>query len=93
MTSSVPSNGPIPVPEVAPAGATQVKPRRRVSPKTILVLVIIAIVLWFLLANTKDAQIKLWVKEVSAPVWLVLLCTFAAGVITGALLRRRRRRV
>ncbi|HEY2793478.1 MAG TPA: LapA family protein [Micromonosporaceae bacterium] len=93
MTSSVPSNGPIPVPEVAPGGAPTAKPRRRVPAKAIAILVILAIVLWFALANTNDTDIKLWVKTVSAPVWLVLLCTFAVGVITGFLLRRRRRRV
>ncbi|HEY1489118.1 MAG TPA: LapA family protein [Micromonosporaceae bacterium] len=90
MTSSVPASGSTPVPEVAPAGTVPAK-RRRVSPKFILVLVILAIVLWFALANTRDFEVKLWVKSVSAPVWLVLLCTFAVGLITGFLMRRRRR--
>jgi len=62
----------------------------RVSPKGILILVLLAIVLWFVFANTGDMRIKLWVHWVSAPVWLVLLCTFVVGIITGWLIHRRR---
>ena len=86
--------GPDPqVPSVTPVTEPGRPARRglRISPKAILLLVILAIVLWFAFANTRDAQIKLWVKDVQAPVWLVLLCTFAAGIISGWLLRRRRR--
>jgi uncharacterized integral membrane protein len=93
MTSSDPPTGPDPqVPGVLPAGeSAPVSKRRRVPPKLIVVLVILAIVLWFAFANTNDFKIKLWVTDVNAPVWLVLLCTFAVGVITGRLLRRRRK--
>jgi uncharacterized integral membrane protein len=93
MTSDTPSTSPDPqVPGITPAGGpAKSARRRRIPPKLIVALVILVIVLWFAFANTNDAKIKLWVHDVRAPVWLVLLCTFAAGVITGWLLRRRRK--
>jgi uncharacterized integral membrane protein len=56
---------------------------------TILVVVVAAI--WFILVNTQRVSIYLWVPKVTAPLWLVLVITFAGGLITGLLLRRRNR--
>jgi uncharacterized integral membrane protein len=93
MTSYTPPTGSDPqIPGITPAAEATPSKHRRVPPKLIAAVLILAIVLWFAFANTKDAQIKLWVRNVSAPVWLVLVCTFAAGVIAGYLLRRRRPR-
>jgi uncharacterized integral membrane protein len=87
MTSSVPTP-PAPESQAAATGATR---GFRIRPKAILAVVIIAATVWFVLVNSQRASIKLWVHTVSAPVWIVLLCTFAAGMILGFLLRRRRR--
>jgi uncharacterized integral membrane protein len=95
MTSSMPSSGaePQPLTGAASGGDPVAKaPRRRVSPKLVLTVIILAAVLWFAFANTRDTPIKLWVHTVRAPVWLVLLGTFVGGVIVGLLLRRRRKR-
>jgi uncharacterized integral membrane protein len=76
----------------APAAPVEQK-RRRVSMKVIGLLVILGIALWFVFANTEDMKIKLWVRTVSAPTWLVLLCTLVGGFLIGwltAVLRRRR---
>ncbi len=70
----------------------QGKRRRRVPPKLIIGILILAALIWFLLVNTRHVPIKLWVETVSAPLWLVLLCTFAAGMIASWLLTWRRRR-
>jgi len=57
-------------------------------------ILILAAAAWFILANTQDVKIRLWVPTVSAPMWLVLLVTFVAGMLLGLitprLVRRRR---
>lgn len=92
MTTSVPPTEPEPqLTSVASAAEPAAKKGLRISPKFVLTVVILAAVIWFALANRKNAQIKLWVHTVQAPVWLVLLGTFVAGIIIGLLLRRRRK--
>jgi uncharacterized integral membrane protein len=63
----------------------------RVSPKLITAVVIVAAAVWFILVNKSRVDIHLWVPKLTAPMWLVLLLTFAGGLLTGLLLRRNRR--
>ena len=63
-----------------------------VTAKRITILVIVVATLWFIFANTQRVSIYLWVPKITAPLWLVLVLTFAVGLITGLLLRRRNRR-
>ena len=63
----------------------------KITSKTITILVIVAAAIWFILVNTQRVSIYLWVPKVTAPLWLVLLITFAGGLIAGLLLRRRNR--
>ena len=63
-----------------------------VTPKRITILVIVVAALWFIFVNTQRVSIYLWVPKITAPLWLVLVLTFACGLITGLLLRRRNRR-
>jgi uncharacterized integral membrane protein len=68
--------------------------RRRglpVSPKVLWALAIILAALWFILVNRQRVAIFLWVPKITAPMWVVLLITFAAGLITGMLLMRSRK--
>jgi uncharacterized integral membrane protein len=70
----------------APAG------KRRgmtISPKLIGAVLITAAAVWFILANTAKAHIRLWIPTVTAPMWLVLLITFIGGLVTGILMQRR----
>lgn len=62
-----------------------------VSPKIILAGVIVIAAIWFIVVNRARVDIYLWVPKVTAPLWLVLLITFAGGLLTGLLLRRRKR--
>jgi uncharacterized integral membrane protein len=62
-----------------------------VTSKRILILVIVVAAIWFILVNTQRVSIRLWVPHVTAPLWLVLVLTFAGGLITGLLLQRRNR--
>jgi uncharacterized integral membrane protein len=61
-----------------------------VSPKLILAAVIVIAAIWFIVVNRDRIDIYLWVPKVTAPLWLVLLITFAGGLLAGLLLRRRR---
>jgi uncharacterized integral membrane protein len=63
-----------------------------VSPKLITAAVIVVAAIWFILVNRSRVAIYLWVPKVTAPMWLVLLLTFAGGLLTGLLLRRSGRR-
>jgi uncharacterized integral membrane protein len=51
--------------------------------------VIIALAVWFILANTEEVSVKLWLVKVETPMWIMLTVVFAAGWAVGALLRRR----
>jgi hypothetical protein len=54
-------------------------------------LLIAAAALWFILVNRSTIGVYLWVPKVTAPLWLILLITFAAGLLTGLLLTRSRK--
>jgi len=62
--------------------------KRANGTKLITVGVIFAAALWFILVNTGKARVRLWIPTVSAPMWLVLLVTFAGGMVAGLLIRR-----
>jgi uncharacterized integral membrane protein len=64
----------------------------KVSRKVIAAGVIVVAAVWFILVNRGRVSIYLWVPKVTAPLWLVLLITFAAGMATMWLLRRGKNR-
>jgi uncharacterized integral membrane protein len=61
-----------------------------ITSKKITILVLVVAAIWFILVNTQRVSIYLWVPKVTAPLWLVLVITFAGGLITGLLVRRNR---
>lgn len=63
---------------------------RLLEPKAVLGLIITALALWFIFTNNGEVRIHLWLGWVTARLWVVLLCTFLVGMLTGLLLRRRR---
>jgi uncharacterized integral membrane protein len=63
-----------------------------VTSKRIAILVIVVAALWFIFVNTQRVSIYLWVPKITAPLWLVLVLTFAVGLVAGLLLQRRNRR-
>ena len=69
--------------------ATAAKRSGLLSPKLIGAVLITAAAVWFILANTAKAHIRLWIPTVTAPMWLVLLITFVGGLVTGILMQRR----
>ena len=61
-----------------------------VSPKVIIGVLILIAAIWFIVVNRAQVGIYLWVPKVTAPMWLVLLITFAAGALAEILLQRGR---
>jgi lipopolysaccharide assembly protein A len=76
------------VPGTRPAGGRA----RRLATRHWLAIVLVVLAVIFVVQNTVRHEIHfLWVS-VEAATWLVLIVVFLAGVVTGLLLRRRRRR-
>jgi uncharacterized integral membrane protein len=63
----------------------------QITSKRITIAVIVVAAIWFILVNTQRVSIYLWVPKITAPLWLVLVLTFAGGLLTGLLLQRRNR--
>lgn len=83
------------MPTTGGAATGQPTAKRRgvtITPKMLGVVVILVAAIWFILVNRHTVSINLWVPQVKAPMWLVLLITFVGGIIVGLLLRRGRRR-
>jgi uncharacterized integral membrane protein len=62
-----------------------------VSPKVLTAGLIVIAAVWFILVNRSRVSIYLWVPKVIMPMWVVLLITFAGGLLTGLLLHRNRK--
>ncbi|MBF9072087.1 LapA family protein [Streptacidiphilus sp. NEAU-YB345] len=45
---------------------------------------------WFIAVNTETVKITLWVVNVSAPLWLILVVTLLVGAVLGKLVSKRR---
>ncbi|MZD08036.1 DUF1049 domain-containing protein [Streptomyces sp. SID5785] len=65
---------------------------REVRLRTLGFVVIGALAIWFIAANTKSVAVRLWVPEVTLPLWTVLAFTLLAGIALGLLIARRRAR-
>lgn len=74
------------------APSQEAAPRRRIPFRLILWLVVLGLALWFIFANSNHVHVRLWVHTVTAPMWLVLLCTLIVGMFLGWLGSRRRAR-
>ena len=59
---------------------------------TIAALILGALVLGFILANTRHTDIRFIGPVVSAPIWLAIATPFVLGVVVGWLVARERSR-
>ncbi|MGR6973751.1 LapA family protein [Streptomyces cynarae] len=75
--------------EATTSGGT--RGRQGLTPRTVAVLVLAALVLVFVFENTQRTRIRLFVPLVTMPLWLALLGTGVIGALCGALLVSRRR--
>ncbi|MEU4271762.1 LapA family protein [Streptomyces sp. NPDC026092] len=60
--------------------------------RTIGFLVLAALAIWFIAANTGSVTIRLWIPTVTLPLWSVLTVTLLVGMALGMYLARRRAR-
>lgn len=58
--------------------------------RTWVTIAVIILSVWFVLANTESASIRFWIPTVEAPMWIVLIGTFAVGAFTGWMVKSRR---
>lgn len=65
---------------------------RNVRIRTIGIVVLTGLAIWFIAVNTGSVAIRLWVPIVTLPLWAVLAVTLVAGVVLGGYLARRRAR-
>jgi uncharacterized integral membrane protein len=65
---------------------------RRLAARHWLAIILIVLAAIFVVQNTVRHEIHLLWVTVEAATWLVLIAIFLAGVVTGVLLGRRRRR-
>ncbi|WP_405689533.1 LapA family protein [Streptomyces sp. NBC_00057] len=63
---------------------------RDVRIRTIGILVLIGLAIWFIAANTESVGIRLWIPTVTLPLWAVLTVTLLVGLVIGGLLAHRR---
>ncbi|GAA1273758.1 hypothetical protein GCM10009665_71750 [Kitasatospora nipponensis] len=61
-----------------------------VPTRVVVGVVVAALALWFLLANLDKVKIQFWVFTVTAPLWIALTATLAAGAVLGYLFKGRR---
>ena len=60
--------------------------------KLIGALAVAGIIVWFILANTQNARVTLWLGQVNMPLWIALLMIFLVGWGFGILFRWVRKR-
>ncbi|KMS76839.1 hypothetical protein ACM01_03095 [Streptomyces viridochromogenes] len=73
------------------AGGTQSGRRGALTPKGIIVLVLLALALVLVFENTRETEIRLLVPLVTMPLWLALLAMGVIGALVGAYFMGRRR--
>ncbi|MET9409190.1 LapA family protein [Streptomyces sp. NPDC002935] len=65
---------------------------RDVRLRTIGGSVLAALTIWFIAANTGSVTIRLWIPEVTLPLWIVLTVTLIVGILLGLVIAYRRGR-
>ena len=58
--------------------------------RTLGFVVVAALVIWFIAANTGSVTIRLWIPTVTVPLWGVLTVTLLVGMALGLFIARRR---
>ncbi|MET7519366.1 LapA family protein [Streptomyces sp. NPDC005480] len=60
--------------------------------RTIGFVALAAVTIWFIAANTASVTIRLWIPNVTLPLWSVLTVTLIVGILLGLYIARRRAR-
>ncbi|MFF9352284.1 LapA family protein [Streptomyces sp. NPDC014734] len=65
---------------------------RDIRMRTIGIVVLTAVAIWFIAVNTASVAIRLWIPVLTLPLWAVLAVTLVAGMVLGGLIAHRRAR-
>jgi uncharacterized integral membrane protein len=65
------------------------KKRSRLSPRSIVALVLLVLAIVFIAENTRQVKIRVIVPVVSMPLWAALTAMLVVGVLVGAFLHSR----
>ncbi len=57
--------------------------------RTVGFVLVAALAVWFIAANTGSVTVRLWIPTVTLPLWTVLTVTLLVGVALGLVLARR----
>ncbi|MFF3732324.1 DUF1049 domain-containing protein [Streptomyces sp. NPDC002476] len=60
--------------------------------RTVGIVALTAVAIWFIAVNRVSVAIRLWIPVVVLPLWAVLTVTLLAGLVLGAFVSRRRAR-
>ncbi|MCY0922942.1 LapA family protein [Streptomyces sp. H27-G5] len=55
--------------------------------RTLGLLLLVALVIWFIAADTGSVTVRMWIPTVTIPLWAVLTVTLLAGIVLGLLHR------
>ncbi|WP_329619611.1 LapA family protein [Streptomyces sp. NBC_01255] len=58
--------------------------------RTIGIIALAGLAIWFIAANTGSVSIRLWIPTVTLPLWVVLTVTLLVGIVLGMYISRRR---
>ncbi|MFI9628058.1 LapA family protein [Streptomyces sp. NPDC052042] len=72
------------------APATLTVKGRDIRMRTLGIVLLTAVSIWFIAVNTETVTIRLWIPLVTLPLWAVLAVTLLAGLALGVFLTRRR---
>ncbi|WP_335935441.1 DUF1049 domain-containing protein [Streptomyces sp. PTD5-9] len=65
---------------------------RDIRIRTLGIVALTAVAIWFIAVNTVSVAVRLWIPVVVLPLWAVLTVTLLAGLALGGLVVRRRAR-
>lgn len=63
-----------------------------IGAQTWITIGVVILSVWFVLANTNSVSVRFWIPTLEAPLWIVLIGTFAVGAFTGWMIKSRRDR-
>jgi lipopolysaccharide assembly protein A len=63
---------------------------RRISPRLVITLVVIALIAIFIAQNRDEVRVQLFALTLTSPLWLILVVMIAVGGLGGFLTHRRR---
>jgi uncharacterized integral membrane protein len=77
-------------PQLNDTSAVEPKQKRRISPRLVLGLIFLVLLVVFLAENTRKVKIRFLAPEVKAPLYLALLVAAVVGALAALLIQHRR---